>query len=141
MADAATCPQSIKDALGDDIASVEWVSEDKGCLQSNENRLHWVLQVVKDGKKIKTASMSWGCYCSANQPTNKLRPGMYLTAYSGPLYELCSSDGACSGCAPTCRDRGDGQKYCRGGANDEDDGACYTGAYSHACLHVANEQM
>lgn len=137
LTDATSCPQGIKDLLGDDASSVEWIAEDQGCLQSNENRLAWTVEVVKDGKKTKTAHGSWNCYCSANQPTQKLKAGMYLTVYSAPLYEPCSSDGDCYGCAATCGDRGDGQKHCGAGQSEEATRACYTGAFSPAHLHVA----
>ena len=102
-ADEATCPDSLKDIIGD--GSVGWLSEDKGCLQSN--------------KKTKTGHGSWGCFCDNGNPSQKLRAGMYLSSYSAPLYEPCSSDGDCYGCAPTCGDRGDGQKVCGGGEGME----------------------
>lgn len=116
-ADAATCPDSLKNIVGD--GSVEWLSEDKGCLQSNENRLGWHFEVWKDGKKTKTGHGSWGCFCDNGNPSQKLRAGMYLSSYSAPLYEMCSSDGDCYGCAPTCGDRGDGMKVCGGGEGME----------------------
>ena len=137
LADATTCPQGIKDLIGDDASSVEWISEDQGCLQSNEGRLSWHADVVKDGKKTKTIHGSWGCYCNANQPTQKLRAGMHMTAMSAPLYEPCSSDGDCFGCATKCGDLGDGTKRCGATLSEEAKAACYTGAFSPAHLHMA----
>ena len=107
------------------------MSEDKSCIDSGQNRIMWYLEGKQNGKKTFTATAEWSCYCSAGNPSQKTRPGMYFQAFNSPLHELCKSNGDCSGCAPTCKERdweAGGEKVCHPKGEDEKAWAkCHSG--------------